>query len=256
MNPKSTITIFTDGSSRGNPGPGGWGAIIIMNDDSQTNSVFELGGGEKNTTNNRMEMMAAISALSFLNTKPLYPKPYTLLLYTDSSYLINGITKWVFGWQKNGWKTKTKEEVSNRDLWEELSKLSEKFKIEWKHVGGHIGIVGNERCDEIATQFADLTQTGRGLNAEKEIILYNGPLSNYKLDIISVETNGDQIKKKVSSSAKAYSYISMIDGAIETHKTWAECERRVKGAKGAKYKKVFSEKEEKELVKTWSASRK
>lgn len=246
---KSEIIIFTDGSSRGNPGPGGWGSILVslkQNEKVQDTgfTIQELGGREENTTNNRMELMAAISALSELSV--IYDSKFLIKIYTDSSYLINGITKWVFGWKKNGWITKTKEEVLNRDLWEKLLNLVSDKKIEWKHVGGHVGVVGNERCDEIATDFAD------GKNPK----LYNGPLSGYKIDILNFEKDSDMAiekkDKKNRSNKPAFSYVSIVDGVIEIHKTWAECEKRVKGTKGAKYQKVFSETEEKELVQNWS----
>ena len=116
---KKSITIFSDGSSKGNPGPGGWGAIIASSD-----KVVEIGGGEKYTTNNRMELLAAISALETVeNNKE------EIILNTDSSYVINGITKWVFGWQKNNWKTSTKADVVNKDLWERLIGVSFDKKI-------------------------------------------------------------------------------------------------------------------------------
>ena len=108
------IIIFTDGSSRGNPGPGGWGAIINEND-----KVVELGGGEKLTTNNRMELLGAINAL-----KTLQKTKKEIILNTDSSYLINGITKWVYSWQKKNWKNSFKEDVANKDLWEKLIEVS------------------------------------------------------------------------------------------------------------------------------------
>ena len=143
------ITIFTDGSSRGNPGRGGWAAIIVNSE-----KVLELGGRERMTTNNRMEMTAAIKALEKT------PKEAEVVLYTDSSYLINGITKWIKEWKRNNWKrinwlTKKKEEILNRDLWMKLDGLASKRTVKWFHVSGHAGIAGNERCDEIATAFAD-----------------------------------------------------------------------------------------------------
>ncbi len=229
------VTIFTDGASRGNPGPGGWGAIIVSSD-----HVRELGGGEKNTTNNRMELMAAISALS----SELLDKNASFIVYTDSKYLINGITKWVKGWQKNGWKTKTKEDVSNRDLWERLSGAVESKKIEWKYLGGHVGIAGNERADDIATLFADGTPPK----------LYDGPISGYKKDILNFSLDKTLAKEKSAgrerSKMKAYSYLSLVGGKLERHKTWAECEARVKG-KPAKFKKAISAEDEQAILKEW-----
>ena len=249
------ITIFTDGSSRGNPGPGGFGAIIIAPKNYElgiTNyEVREIGGREEHTTNNRMELQAAIKALSFIST--LNPKPFTLLIYSDSSYVINGITKWVFGWQKNNWMTSQKKPVENRDLWETLAELTQKCteqtqnKIVWKQVGGHVGVVGNERCDEIATAFAD----------GQKPALYLGPLSDYPIkDILDIGENALASVAKSSSKsharAKAYSYVSKVDGKIMTHQTWAECEVRVKGKSGARYKKAVSAEDEQAIRTSWS----
>ena len=148
------ITIYTDGSSKGNPGPGGFGAIIFGENDSSKGNVLsimvkEIGGREEKTTNNRMEMMAAIKALK--NT----PKNSEIEIFSDSEYLINGITKWIINWQKNNWKTKNKKQVLNKDLWQELLAEVEKRNVEWEKVLGHSGHEFNERCDEIATSFAD-----------------------------------------------------------------------------------------------------
>jgi ribonuclease HI len=231
----NSITIFTDGSSRGNPGPGGWGALIVTEGETphQTH-VTELGGGEKKTTNNRMELMAALEALRRVG---LHHKGdvLSITVNTDSSYLINGITKWVHGWKKNGWLTKTKEDVVNKDIWSGLLDATHGKKISWKYVGGHIGILGNERCDHIATAFAD----GRALN------LYDGPLAAYDLpDVMDLSEVTEKAASKKSSSshskAKAYSYVSSVGGVIAVHHSWPECEKRVKGAKGARYKKALS----------------
>ncbi len=159
----SMITIYTDGSSRGNPGPGGWGAIIM--DEVR---AHEGGGREALTTNNRMEMMAAIKALEFAGT--LSPDP--IEVYTDSEYVMKGMTEWIEGWQKRGWRTASKKPVLNQDLWQELLKQSESKQIAWKYVAGHAGHVYNERCDEIATSFADDVYTP----------LYNGARAEYKLE--------------------------------------------------------------------------
>lgn len=168
------IVIYTDGSSKGNPGPGGWGAIIIGNKPirlvalargNNEEFVVEIGGREEKTTNNRMEMMAAIEAL-----KKVSPNS-EIEIYSDSTYLINGITDWIKKWQKNNWRTKDKREVLNKDLWEKLLEEVEKRNVEWKKVLGHSGHEFNERCDEIATSFAD----------GKNVKLYNGSKSGYFL---------------------------------------------------------------------------
>lgn len=258
MNP-SKITIFTDGSSRGNPGYGGWGAIVIGNE-----LVTELGGAEKNTTNNRMELIAVIEGLrkadEFLtdntfanNSKKSLSTDKTLhgeeipqvVVYTDSSYIINGITKWIHGWKRNGWVTKTKDDVLNKDLWLELDGVLGMIgsrNVSWKYVGGHVGIAGNERCDIIATSFAD----------GEKVKLYSGSVLDYPIKNI-LDISSDVVKsetKKTSSSRSkkpAYSYVSSIKGNIKIHHTWADCEKRVKGVKGARYKKAISAKEEAEI---------
>lgn len=248
MNHKSDVTIFTDGSSRGNPGPGGYAAVLILPTPNKQNSevrsmhyeVREIGGREERTTNNRMELQAAISALSLIHTSE-----FIIHVYTDSSYLVNGITRWIHGWQRNGWKTKEKKDVENRDLWEELIEAARGKSIEWKQIGGHVGVAGNMRCDEIATAFAD------GLAPK----LYADVLENYSIkNILDIKEDVLLSDKKDSSrahsNAKAYSYVSLVDGVIQTHKTWAECEVRVKGKK-AKYKKVLSAEEETELIEEW-----
>ena len=228
-------TIFSDGSSRGNPGPGGWGAIVAIGD-----NITELGGGENHSTNNRMELLGAISALSLLGGST---SKSDIIINTDSSYVINGITKWVYGWQKNGWKNSTKDDVVNRDLWEQLIKVSSDKKIKWNYVGGHIGVSCNERCDEIATSFAD------GV----DIKLFKGKFSDYEFDLS--DTKGCSIKKTKKSNNKgpAYSYISLVHGVLTIDKTWAQCEKRVKGVKGdVKFKKAGSLEEEKEIIKEWT----
>jgi ribonuclease HI len=131
--------IYTDGACSGNPGPGGWGAVLRYGD-----VVKELHGGERATTNNRMELMAAISALEALK------RPVPVQLYTDSKYVLDGITKWLPGWQRKGWKTASKQPVKNVDLWQRLVAAMESHEISWHWVKGHAGIAGNERADELA----------------------------------------------------------------------------------------------------------
>tara|TARA_S200000501_G_scaffold307020_3_gene296045 strand:+ start:24227 stop:24661 length:435 start_codon:yes stop_codon:yes gene_type:complete len=131
--------VYTDGACSGNPGPGGWGATIKI--DRET---FEIYGGEDDTTNNRMELIAAIKALEFLN------ESYEITLYTDSNYVKDGITKWIFNWKKNNWKTSSKKTVKNSDLWIQLDAIQEKRKVNWNWVKGHSGNIGNERADELA----------------------------------------------------------------------------------------------------------
>jgi ribonuclease HI len=156
----------------------------------------------------------------------------------------------VHGWKKNGWKTKEKNPVINQDLWQALdaTALASGSEIVWQYVGGHVGIAGNERVDEIASGFAE----------GKEVALYHGPISGYAVDIANLVADGMKEKKKSSSSSrskgKAYSYVSAVDGKIMTHKTWAECEQRVKG-RSARFKKALSPDEESEIIAQFSKPR-
>ncbi len=138
-----TVIIATDGACKGNPGPGGWGAILRHGKKER-----EISGGAKDTTNNRMELMAAIEALRALK------QPCKVILSTDSSYVKDGITKWIFGWQKNGWKTAARKPVKNADLWQELLQAIAPHQIEWKWVKGHAGDADNERADILASDAA------------------------------------------------------------------------------------------------------
>jgi ribonuclease HI len=135
-------TIYTDGACSGNPGPGGWGAVIFDNDNKQKN----ISGSEENTTNNRMELSAAIMALEEVN------KNSEITIYTDSTYVKNGITEWVLKWKENGWKNSNKEPVKNKDLWEKLDNLCEQNTINWKWVKGHASNKYNNLADELATK--------------------------------------------------------------------------------------------------------
>jgi ribonuclease HI len=135
----ATVDVWTDGACSGNPGPGGWGAIL-----SYGGVEKELSGGEAQTTNNRMELMAAIAALEALK------RPCTVALHTDSQYLRQGITGWIHGWKKNGWRTADKKPVKNVELWQRLDAALGTHKIEWKWVKGHAGDEMNERADALA----------------------------------------------------------------------------------------------------------
>ena len=143
MSEPSKVEIFTDGACKGNPGPGGWGALIRYGTNEK-----ELSGGESNTTNNRMELMAAIEALNALT------RPCEVVLSTDSNYVKDGITKWIFGWQKNGWRTADRKPVKNADLWQALLEAVRRHKIEWQWVRGHSGHPENERADKLASDAA------------------------------------------------------------------------------------------------------
>jgi ribonuclease HI len=140
-----SIKVYTDGACRCNPGPGGWGVYIING-----NQTEELYAGDPSTTNNKMEMQAAISALIHLkNTNS------SIELYTDSNYLRQGITEWIYKWKKNNWRTSSKKPVANRELWIELDKLNSQLNVSWNWVKGHAGDPGNEKADELANKGAD-----------------------------------------------------------------------------------------------------
>ncbi len=137
------VTIYTDGGCSGNPGPGGWGVVVIFNGEAR-----QLSGGEKNTTNNRMELTAAINALSIVkNTKEFSGIPITLNI--DSQYVKNGITVWIKNWKQKGWKTADKKPVKNQDLWIQLDELNSALNVSWNWVKGHAGIEYNEICDQL-----------------------------------------------------------------------------------------------------------
>ena len=138
---RAKVLMFTDGACSGNPGPGGWGVILVSGAHSK-----ELTGGEATTTNNRMELMAAISGLEALK------KPALVEIHTDSMYLRDGITKWVHGWKRNGWRTADKKPVKNVELWQRLLLAVERHEIDWRWVKGHAGHDENERADELARE--------------------------------------------------------------------------------------------------------
>ena len=138
------VDVYTDGACSGNPGPGGWGAVLISGGNEK-----EISGGEAGTTNNRMELMAAIMALEAMK------RPVEVHLHTDSTYVRDGITKWIHGWKKNGWKTAAKKPVKNADLWQALDEANAVHEVEWHWVKGHSGHPENERVDELANLAID-----------------------------------------------------------------------------------------------------
>jgi len=232
------ILVFTDGAAKGNPGPGGWGAIVARGD-----TVVELGGGDPHTTNNRMEMTAPIEALRLLGDQP-----GAVDLYTDSTYVIRGVTQWIHGWRKRGWKTADGKDVLNRALWERLAQLDGGRRahggVRWHYVPGHSGIPGNERVDEIASGFATMTPPP----------LYRGARAAYGVDLDSVPADTAppaQRPRNATAKAKAHSYLSVVDGRPMRHASWAECERRVRGVSGARFKKTSSRDDEAAVLRGW-----
>jgi ribonuclease HI len=144
------VEIWTDGACSGNPGPGGWGAILIYGEVQK-----EMSGAEPETTNNRMELQAAIAALSALR------RPCKVILHTDSQYVKGGITGWIFGWKKNGWRTADKKPVKNVDLWQALDEAIRRHEIEWRWVKGHAGNEMNDRADELAREAIKAMREGK-----------------------------------------------------------------------------------------------
>jgi ribonuclease HI len=233
------IIIFTDGACSGNPGPGGWGAIVVY----PQGQVRELGGGADATTNNRMELQATISALYHCRDEA-----NQIHVFTDSVYVIRGITQWIWGWRKRGWKNAAGDDVANKDLWEQLSAVVSRRPstagIQWHYVRGHIGVPGNERADEIAVSYT------KGFKPE----LYQGPLIKYSIPIHDIPEDTSLPEPKSQDKNKkpsAFSYLSLVDGMARRHTTWAECERLVKGRSGARFKKAISADNEVEILASW-----
>lgn len=241
---QNKIVIYGDGACSGNPGPGGWGSIVIT-----PKHVEELAGSERNTTNNRMEISAILNALAWCAGKIAKENIDEILIYTDSVYLIRGITQWIFGWKRRGWKTAENGEVSNQELWQELDqvivqlkKKNPDIKLQWNFVKGHAGDPGNERCDEIAVAGTK----------DQYVDLYQGSLKNYRFDVNILPESRPlpEMKKKSDEASKPAWYISYVNGVFSRHQTWKECEALVKG-RPAKFKKVTSEEEETQVKKTW-----
>ncbi len=240
-----SILIFTDGACSGNPGPGGWGAVIAL----PGGQVKELGGGNAKTTNNQMEMAAALHALQEVKSLP-----GPIFLYTDSTYVIRGITQWIWGWRKRGWKTAEGAEVVNKELWQALFSVlmdrnsqfqGEESKIHWLYSRGHVGTPGNERCDEIAVAFSK----------KQWVDLYQGSLLQYPIAIYDVPEDSELPEMRPKQEKKvAYSYLSQLHGDVYRHRDWASCERRVKGQSGAKFKKAMTAEEEVSILREWGVS--
>lgn len=236
------IVVFSDGATKGNPGPGGWGAVIV----TPEGEVTELGGHAAHTTNNKMELTGAIEALA-----EIQDLDGPVAVYTDSTYVIKGIREWIKGWRRRGWKTAEGNDVLNRDLWEQLDALvSDRGPggVQWHYVRGHVGIPGNERVDAIAD----------GLARQVRVDLYRGPLADYGIAILDVPDDTSVPVRSKSSGSRSkgtpHSYLSVVDGRPMRHATWADCERRVKGRSGARFKKAMSADEEVSILRGWGVS--
>jgi ribonuclease HI len=216
--------VYTDGACLGNPGPGGWGVRIVYAD----NTVCELGGMEPDTTNNRMELQAAIAALQVVQTRA------QVMLYTDSRYVIDGRTKWLPGWRRRGWITATNTPVKNRDLWITLEQLSH-TGIHWRHVYGHRGHPQNERVDSIARAYA----------AGHPQPLFCGPVGAPD-DPVSLpavvtpvlEATGTVVPRGTHFPGGGVRYVSLVRGVVALDRDWPTCAARVQGVSGARYRKV------------------
>ncbi|MBI2712263.1 MAG: ribonuclease HI [Bdellovibrio sp.] len=227
--PEGRTWVFTDGACSGNPGPGGWGSIILRPD----GWVKELGGGEKSTTNNRMEILAVISAVETLNENE------KIQVFTDSQYVIRGITEWLQNWMAKGWVNSQGESIANQDLWSELATVIEGRNIIWTYIRGHSGVPGNERADEIAVAFS------KGQSPD----LYESSLDGYTVSIQSLEGNGKASKKNKSKAPGVY--LSLVNGVLQRHSSWKECEQRVRGQSGARFRKALSKTEEDQILRDW-----
>lgn len=219
-----TPVAYTDGSCLGNPGPGGWGVRVLYSDDT----VHEFGAAEPATTNNRMELQAVIAALAHLGQQPL-------TIYTDSRYVIDGMTKWLPGWQRRGWRTATGTAVKNQDLWQRLSQLLH-ADIRWRHVRGHTGDPNNERVDDIARAFA----TGSPPR------LFHGKVGASDDPIVVSgrrKTTASPPVQRPHGPSATPQYVSIVRGMVTLDSDWPTCEARVRGVSGARYKKVRTPRE-------------
>ncbi|RYZ74070.1 MAG: ribonuclease HI [Proteobacteria bacterium] len=223
--PTARNVIFTDGSSLGNPGPGGYGAILLFCEGICT----EFGGSEPHTTSNAMELLGAVVALRAVRQKDQHTA-----VYSDSSYLVNNANTSLSRWARNGWMTLEGKPIANQEKWQALFEILKDFtKVDFHHVSGHAGLLGNERCDLIARGFAE----------GKRIQLYSGPTPNHP----DAKTINDWFENF------APYYLSFLDGKLLKHTTWPECEARVKAKKGAKFKKIKTKSEEADTLKNWGA---
>jgi ribonuclease HI len=229
----ASFIIISDGACSGNPGPGGWGMILVTPEEK----VREYGGHEPATTNNRMELMGFYRGMQEVyHLREQFPNARILHAISDSKYVLDGAQKYVPNWAKNGWKTSTGGDVKNQDLWEKVIKeqqlLRESgFRFEYELVKGHSGHEGNERVDQIAVKYV----------REEPISLYAGKLQDYSVSLAP----GKPFEK---------TYLSLVDGKLCKSKTWDECKALVEGKRGAKYKKVVSASEEKETLAMWGLS--
>jgi ribonuclease HI len=240
MKQKDRFLIFADGACRRNPGPGGWAFLIASQD-----SVWEACGFEADTTNNKMELRALIEALRFVQKQNLTGR---LEIHLDSQYVLSGCIAWIYAWKRRGWVTTDSEPVKNRELWQQVADLLDALKssadFNWYYVPGHAGVPGNERVDSLAASEAD------GIEGPA----YQGPRSAWAHgDLeggLSRETYDPNRVSRPQQKTPVY-YLSLIQGSVFRDATWPECEARVRGRAGARYKKVKSREEELQVLKSW-----
>ncbi len=240
MNLKSNkYVIFADGACSGNPGPGGWGAVLY----SPKGIIKELGGFSQSTTNNKMELSAAIESLKYLKSVNS-----EIIFYTDSSYVLNGITKWVWGWLKKDWKSSQGQDVSNKDFWIELLNCIKNKKIDWRYCPGHSGITGNEIADQIAVSFSKTQYYNLYYGSEESYSHTIFPLPEL-YPIPSMGGTNTNFNKK--SNEKPF-YLSYSNGVVFLHNDWSSCQSCTQGISGAKYKKLKNQDEVNATLKSWN----
>lgn len=232
--PNTEFLIISDGACSKNPGPGGWGTILVTPD----KIVQEFGGHEDQTTNNRMELMGFYRGLQEIyKRRSQFSNTKSIRAISDSKYVLDGTKIYLPNWEKNSWKTSTGSEVKNQDLWVKVSKgkklLHEAgLRVIYELVKGHSGHSGNERVDVIAVKYTH----------EDPVELYHGPLSAYGIDLEKID--------KFETC-----YLSYVSGKLQRHQTWNECRAAVEGKPGAKYKKVSHAVEERETLAGWGLKR-
>lgn len=227
------FVLYTDGACSGNPGPGGWAFVLF----DGREKVIERAHSVDQTTNNRMEMMALLEGLREIHAQmAATSEAYSVVIYIDSSYVVNGCTKWISAWRRREWKTMDGKDVLNRDLWEVLDSVCRTLpsKTRWNIVPGHSGIPGNEKCDELAVR----VQKERSSHDRSFL------LSQYEFDLTK-HPDLSRFRKQDPF------YMSYVNGILEKHATWSQCEARVKARPGAKFKKVKNLHEEEETLKAW-----
>lgn len=241
MSDLGEILVIGDGSSKGNPGPAGWGALVVME-----GRVVEMGGASSRATNNEMELRAFLESLKFLNERNV--SDCQIKFYWDSKFVLSGAKSWRFSWKRKAWRTQDGSEVKNLSLWKAIDHELETLKgndLVYYYVPGHQGITANERVDTIAQEFAD----GR------EPALFVGALSDYRFDLRqglpSEEFDPARQSFQKSKDTSGQYYLSYVGGQLYRDTTWKECEARVKGVSGVKYKKIKSAEEEPKVLKDW-----